>query len=77
MHVSIHSIKETLFDGEAVSLTCPTTSGEITILDHHRPIITVLQKGTLTVTDSAGRVTTVDTVGGVVEVHDNSVRVIT
>ncbi|MEK7094238.1 MAG: hypothetical protein AAB903_02775 [Patescibacteria group bacterium] len=51
MHVAVHSLKKTLFDGEAVSLNCKTTSGEVTILDHHRPLVTVLQKGTVVIID--------------------------
>jgi len=49
MRVSIHSLKRTLFQDEAVSLNCKTNNGEITILDHHRPLISVLSGGTLKV----------------------------
>ncbi len=76
MHVSIFSIKETLFDEEAVSLTCPTISGEITILENHRALITVLKKGELTVTNTRGEEIKIPTENGVIEVHNNDVRVI-
>ncbi len=33
------------FEGDANSFNAKTRAGEITILDHHRPIITILEKG--------------------------------
>ena len=42
MKVSIHSIQSTLFDGKAEKLICWTSNGQITILNHHLPIITTL-----------------------------------
>jgi F-type H+-transporting ATPase subunit epsilon len=52
MHLSIHSLKRTLFDGEAKAINCKTQSGEITILNHHRPLISILVPGVLKVTTS-------------------------
>ncbi len=52
MHASIYSLKKTLFEGEVVSLNCKTSSGEITVLDHHRPLISILEQGTITIIDA-------------------------
>ncbi|HTY39608.1 MAG TPA: hypothetical protein VMC43_00750 [Candidatus Paceibacterota bacterium] len=52
MKVGIYSLKKTLFEDDAVSVNVKTTSGEITILDHHRPLISQLAKGTITVLDA-------------------------
>ena len=52
MKLSIHSIKRTLFDGEAVSINCRTTLGEITVLDHHQSLIASLEKGVVKIVDS-------------------------
>lgn len=49
MKVAIISPRKILFEGEAVSVNCKTTNGEITILDHHRPLITELAAGTIKV----------------------------
>ena len=45
MKLSIISLKGIEFEGEVVSVNIKTTSGEITVLDNHRPLITALTKG--------------------------------
>lgn len=55
MEVSIYSLKKILFDGDAKSVNCKTESGEITILDHHRPLISALKEGTVKILDAAGK----------------------
>ena len=45
MKLSVYSLKNILFQGEALSLNCKTTEGEITVLDHHEALITVLSAG--------------------------------
>jgi len=51
MKLSVYSLKKILFEGEAEAVNCKTLSGEITILDHHRPLISMLKSGTLKITD--------------------------
>lgn len=45
MKLSIYSLKGVEFEGEAKGINVKTTAGEITVLDHHLPIISVLAKG--------------------------------
>ncbi len=45
MKLSIISLSGIQFDGEVSSLNLKTTSGEITVLDNHRPLITQLLNG--------------------------------
>lgn len=45
MKLTILSLKGNQFDGEAAGLNVKTASGEITVLDHHRPLVTVLAAG--------------------------------
>lgn len=45
MKLAIYSLKGMEFEGDAVSLNIGTENGEITVLDHHRPLITILRKG--------------------------------
>lgn len=45
MKLTILSLKGIQYDGEAAGLNVKTASGEITVLDHHRPLVTVLAKG--------------------------------
>ena len=51
MKLSIYSLKKVLFDGEANLLSCRTEMGEITILDNHTTLISVLTKGTARVVE--------------------------
>ncbi|HEY4518128.1 MAG TPA: hypothetical protein VJG48_00705 [Candidatus Paceibacterota bacterium] len=44
MKTKILNLKGILFEGEAKKVNVKTLSGEITLLDHHQPIISVLQK---------------------------------
>ena len=55
MKVSIYSLKNTLFDAEALSLTCDTTIGQITVLDNHEPLITTLKEGMIKIVDKANK----------------------
>lgn len=52
MKLNICSLKNILYHGDATAVNCKTTSGEITVLDHHRPLISVLSKGVIKVTDT-------------------------
>ena len=45
MKLNIISLKGIEFEGEAVSVNVKTTSGEITVLDNHRPLLTALATG--------------------------------
>lgn len=68
MKVGIYSLKKTLFEGDAISVNVKTTSGEITILDHHRPLISQLAAGTITVTDKNKKEHFVPVASGFLEV---------
>jgi len=47
MKLSIYSLKNILFQGEASLLNCKTIMGEITVLNNHEPLITVLSAGVI------------------------------
>ncbi len=49
MHVLIAKVDETLYDGDAQSLTVPGAEGEMTVLSRHMPLITTLKPGTIRV----------------------------
>ena len=46
MKIGVYSFEKVLYQGEAISVNCNTKMGEITILNHHRPLISILGKGT-------------------------------
>ncbi len=55
MKLTISKIDQILFSGEAESVTVPGTSGEMTILSHHMPLITTLKAGKLLVKNKEGK----------------------
>jgi len=55
MKLSVYSLKKILFQGEAKLLNCKTVAGEITILDNHETLITVLSVGVLKIVDDKNK----------------------
>jgi len=52
MQLGVYSLEKVLYHGDAVEVNCRTRSGEITILDHHEPLISILEKGVVKIIDS-------------------------
>jgi len=77
MKLSVKSLKGVEFEGGAVSLNIKTASGEITVLDHHRPLVTLLAKGEAVIKTPGDGEKRVAVDGGFLEVEDtNSVTVL-
>jgi len=72
MKLSVYSLKQILFQGQCKSLNCKTITGEITVLDHHEPLITVLSTGVLKVTDKNFKETFFEIKSGFLEVRPNN-----
>jgi F-type H+-transporting ATPase subunit epsilon len=69
MHLGIYSLEKVLYRGEASSVNCPTESGEITILNHHRPLISLLKKGIVKIVDEDNKEHYVSVASGFLEVR--------
>ncbi|GEM_PF-710301 len=52
MKLSVYSLKKILFQGEARLLNCKTVMGEITVLDNHETLITVLSAGIIKIIEA-------------------------
>lgn len=77
MKLGIYSLDKILFQGEATELNCKTAMGEITVLNHHRPLITMLTKGRVKVIDEKSKEHLFEASSGFLEVQPgNSARVI-
>jgi F0F1-type ATP synthase epsilon subunit len=84
MKLSIYTIKHTIYSGETSRVSLPTVTGEVTILDHHVPYVTLLTEGKVrygkVVPSGAGTKEEEETIlikGGFLEVRDNNeVRVL-
>ena len=71
MKLYIYKLGETLYEGDASSITLPAEDGELTILPHHIPLITHLKAGTISFTNEtseAGKLTKLAIKGGFVEI---------
>ncbi len=76
MRVAIYSLQNILYEGEADAVNCKTLAGEITVLPHHRPLISMLMEGPVRVTNAAGD-QWFEVKGGFIEVEpQNSVRLL-
>lgn len=42
MKIAMYSLEKTIFEGEASQLSCFTASGQLTVLDGHVPLMTVI-----------------------------------
>lgn len=47
--LTIATISKTLFHGPALSVNCPGSEGELTVLAHHTPLVTTLKAGEIRV----------------------------
>lgn len=72
MRVSIHSIQKTLYEGAAEKLICRTPQGQITILDHHLPMISRVIGPSAEIVDKEGKRSIIDIDSGVLEVRPES-----
>lgn len=54
LKLSIITLKGIEFEDEIVSLNLKTTSGEITVLDYHRPLMTSLEGGQVKIIKKKG-----------------------
>jgi len=77
MKLSVYSLKKILFQGNAQSLNVKTVMGEITVLDNHETLITVLSAGIVKVVDENKKEHFFEIVSGFLEVKPgNEVRCI-
>ena len=72
MKLSVISLKGLEFDGEVSSLNLKTTSGEITLLDNHRPLITRLNSGQAVIIKENGEKIGFDIKSGFFEMGGNN-----
>lgn len=80
IHFQLVSLTGTKFDGDVAEVSLPTLEGEIGVLDHHMPIVSVATIGVIAVRKEAKDSDTAReffaTNGGVIEVSNNNLRVL-
>lgn len=72
MFLEIITPQGTLFSGDVVSASLPGTAGRFTILNHHAPIVSVLEAGKVLVEAETDK-QEFEIAGGFVEQHDNNI----
>lgn len=75
LSLKIVSPERVEFEGEVDSVLVPGTIGQFEILVNHAPIISSLEKGTVTYTLPGNKKQSLDVTGGFVEVQKNQVSV--
>ena len=75
MQAIVARVHENLFQGDIVSMTAPTTAGQITVLTNHEPLVATLQPGVLTVITKEGE-QKFDVQSGVLETSHNQITVL-
>ena len=77
LHLQLITPDRTVLDEEVVSLTCPTETGEITILPNHTPIVSTLISGELVAKEANGESHFIHVAGGFLEIRpDNQIVIL-
>lgn len=82
IHLTILTLKETLFNGNVQSVTMPAEMGGLTILPNHVPLITALKKGAISaLTSKSGGFAQeerkyIECAGGILEFTENEATVL-
>ena len=63
-----------MFEGEVLSVSLPTSKGEITVLPHHIPLISIVVPGTVTIREK-GKERLLAVSRGVVEIDGKAIHV--
>lgn len=73
MKLEIITPDSAIYSGKIRSVRVPGTNGSFQILRDHAPIISTLEKGTVTVVDFQGKFLFFEISGGVIEVKMNRI----
>jgi F-type H+-transporting ATPase subunit epsilon len=77
LQVRVVSPAKVFFEGEAASVVAPAWDGKVGILPRHAPMIALLGAGPLSIDQPGGGSVEIHVAGGVLQVEDNRVTVLT
>lgn len=75
MKLSILALDETLFEGEAKTVSAPGVFGRLQVLEHHIPLITALKSGIIRVETEKG-IREFEITSGVIEVRPDEINIL-
>jgi F-type H+-transporting ATPase subunit epsilon len=73
MKVSIITPEKSLFNGDAISVTVPSQQGPFTMLEHHAPIVAILEAGKVILKETNNNIIEFTIKGGFCEQHNNTI----
>ena len=76
MIVEIISPDKVLFKGDLSAVQLPGIDGSFEILDHHAPLVSILKQGEIKLVDTKKKEKIIPVNGGVIEVLENSVKIL-
>ena len=77
MQLEIVSHEKRVYEGEVALVQLPGAMGSFEILKNHAPLVAVLEKGKVKIIDNERNMFYVDIPGGVVQVEENRITVMT
>jgi ATP synthase F1 epsilon subunit len=72
MKLGVYSLQKVLFQGDATSVNCNTRMGEVTILDNHEALISIIEKGIMKIVDKDQKEWYIPVSSGFLEVNSGS-----
>jgi len=76
LKLKIATPEKVVYENDVLQVSVPTTTGEITILPHHIPLVSVLAAGEMRIKEVNGSEQTVAIAGGFLEIRGNGEIVI-
>lgn len=75
MHVELITSEGSAYSGDAASVTLPSSMGEITVLNHHIPLLSTIEPGTVIIRSGDSELLFAVS-RGVVQVGSGSIRIL-
>ena len=76
MKVEVLTLEKTLFSAEAKSIVVPGLNGQFEMLQNHAPLVSVLQKGIIQITDVNNQKNQIEINSGSIEMSNNEIIIL-
>ena len=76
MFLEIITPEKNLYTGDVTSIILPGIDGQFGILENHAPIISILIKGVITITENNEKIKKIEIDGGVIEMKNNHTTIL-
>tara|TARA_B100000902_G_C26812577_1_gene669935 strand:+ start:183 stop:425 length:243 start_codon:yes stop_codon:yes gene_type:complete len=76
MKIDILTLEKTLFSSEAKSVIVPGINGQFEMLNNHAPLVSILQKGTIHITDTDNKKNYIKITSGSIEISNNKIIIL-